>query len=659
MSSNKQNSKTKKKTAKKLNKTTEELLEQTLQGLKQETESSPDLDDFFEEIKEKKKEFDNNDSNIDESNLDETIEIDSNIVNGKKRKKKNKFKTFCLITAFLFAIAYYLLNIKSALVSVDYIKDIITSSTLLLVFFFIILALTGNRKIRNSFSILSSILIIGIISLNILYSKDIIKLPTLTVIEDFTNQTVASAIKWANENDIKLIQNYEYSDNIEDGNIIMQSVEAGTVAKLIDELTLTISNGPNFDKDVIINNWIGRNIDELIKFINDNHLNNVEIKFETNNDIDRDLIIKQSTKGEIKRNSFIKFTVSLGKESELKDTELIDLENKTLFDATLFLKRNGIKYEVSYDYSDTIRKNRVISQSIKEGKKVTPKKDIVKLVISKGKKITVPDFSKATVDEVVEWIINNNLKVEFIEKYNKDIDEGKLITLNVKTGDDITEGTRITITTSKGALKVPQFKSVSDAKSWASDNGVTIVERYEYNDKSKGSIISQSAKEGDKIDPVKDSITLVISYGKPSIIPYTIGKSRGSAQSACNNAGINCSFYYTGYSQAARDTVTVQSIAAGNKVLSGTYMSIGLSSGPAQTFTIHIQDSWFEAGSADGAISNIKSKLASAAPDVNFNFIKRKHNTYPAGYVHPDSPIKGGEPYQVTQGQTYTIIITD
>ena len=37
----------------------------------------------------------------------------------------------------------------------------------------------------------------------------------------------------------------------------------------------------------------------------------------------------------------------------------------------------------------------------------------VSLVISKGKKIIVPDFSNKTVDDVISWVTNINLKVSF------------------------------------------------------------------------------------------------------------------------------------------------------------------------------------------------------------------------------------------------------
>ena len=640
---------------------TDDLLEQTLHGLKSQSDISPDLDNFFDEVKEKKKMIEEDQKNNEiEENLDETTEYEQIDENDKpkKKKKNSKFKVFSLLVAFTFVLLYYLLNLKSALVSVDYIKNIITSSALLLTFFFIILALVGNRKTRNTFSILSSIIIIGIVSLNILYSKDMVKLPTLTIVDDFTNETIANVIKWANENDIKLNQNYEYSDNVDDGNIIMQSIEPGTVLKLVDEITVTISNGPNYDKELILKAWVGRNVDDLIEYINENHLNNTEINFEINNDIERDSIINQSIKGEIKRNTPIKFAVSLGKANELNDLDIDDIENKTLFDATLYLKRNGIRYEISYDFSDLVKKNRVISQSIKKGNRVSLKKDTVKLVISKGKEIKVPDFGKASVDEVVDWIIDNNLKVDFSEKYSKDVDEGKIISLNVKTGDSITEGTKVIIVTSKGALTVPSFKSLNDAKSWASNNGVTITEKYEYSDKARGSIISQSIKEGEKIDPVKDAITITLSNGSPSIVPYVIGKDRGTVQSLCNNTGLNCSFYYTGYSSQARDTATTQSLYSGAKVLNGTYMSIGLSSGPAKTFTITIDESLYQPGSADGTIASIRSYLASVAPDVYFDFVKKPSNIA-AGYIPGDSPIKGGVPYNVTQGQTYRIYITN
>lgn len=636
-----------------------ELLERTLQGLKEESEINPDLENFFNKVKEKKEVIDerltNKDEELDTFETPLEREVDSN----KKFTFGSKFKVFMLVTAFIASTLYFIFYLKSALNHVNYIKDIINGASLLLIFFFIIIALIGNKKLRNMFSVLSSVLIIGVIALNILVSKDMMKLPTLKVIDDFTNTSIADVMKWATANKIELKTEYEYSDNIEEGNVIVQDVEAGSVLKLIDEVTVTVSNGPNYDKELVLSSWVGRNVDELIEYINTNHLNNVDISFTANNDVEKDQIISQNTKGEIKRNTSISFVVSLGNAASLKDIKLDNLVKKSLFDATFYLKRNGVKYNLTYEFSSKVKAGYVISQTPKEGTKVSPSSDTVNLVISKGKEIVVPDFSKATVDEVVEWIIENNLKVVFEEKYSTTIDKDKLVSVSVKTGDSIIEGTKITVTTSKGALKVASFSSLAEFRSWASDNGVSYSEKYEYSDSvGKGQIINMSIKSGEKIDPQSQSITVTISYGSAVVVPYFVGSSRSSIQSTCNSKGLNCTFYYVGYNSNSRDTALSQNVSSGTKVVSGTYISIGLSSGPAQTFNVYLNSELF-GGSYSSTASSLRNYLNNNAPGVTFNFAAKTSNSCVPGLIHPDSPIKGGVWNSFTQGNTYTIWIMD
>lgn len=633
-----------------------ELLERTLQGLKEESEISPDLENFFEKVKAKKDEGIFDKEVREESISDELVEK-SNYK--KKSTFGSKFKVFMLVLAFIASTIYFLLYLKNALNHVNYIKDIINGSSLLLIFLFLIIALIGNKKIRNMFSVFSSIIIIGIVTLNLLVSKDIVKLPTLAVVDDFTNTSIADVMKWASANNIDIKTIYEYSDNVVEGNVIVQDVESGSVIKLIHKITFTVSNGPNYDKELILSSFEGRNVDDLLEYIENNHLNNVDITFQTSDTIEKDLVISQSTKGEIKRNTAISFAISLGNATSLKDVKLDNLVNKTLFDATFYLKRNGIKYNLTYEFSSKIKAGKVISQDPKEGTTVKPNSDTVNLVISKGKEIIVPDFNNASVDEVVEWIIENNLKVVFTEKYSTLVEKNGLVSVSVKTGESITEGTRITITTSKGSLTVGTFSSLADFRSWASNNGVSYSEKYEYNDSvGKGQIINLSIKSGEKIDPESQSITVTISYGGAVIVPYFVGSSKGSIQSTCNSKGLNCTFYYTGYNSAARDTAVAQNVASGSKVVSGTYVSIGLSSGPAQTFSVYLNSELF-GSSYSSTVSSLRSYLNSNAPGANFNFVARTSNSCVPGLIHPDSPIKGGVWNSFTQGQTYTIIVMD
>ena len=67
-----------------------------------------------------------------------------------------------------------------------------------------------------------------------------------------------------------------------------------------------------------------------------------------------------------------------------ENKKLLMIELTTLEEANTFTKDNNLKLEVSYEYSNEIEKDKVISQSIKKGTELKDN-DIITVVISKGK----------------------------------------------------------------------------------------------------------------------------------------------------------------------------------------------------------------------------------------------------------------------------------
>lgn len=512
-----------------------------------------------------------------------------------------------------------------------------------------------KNKVKNALNIFSSLAFISFITFTVLDYNDIIKIKKMDTLPNFINKNIADVVVYADEKKLDIDYSYEYSDNVEEGKIISQDVLPGTILKKIDKVSFVVSGGPNYDKEIILTNFEGTKIDELIDFISKNYLNNVNIVYEINNEIERDIIISQSVKGNTKRSSLITVKVSLGSKDSLSPISLEDLRDKKLFDATLYLKRNGISYELKYEFSDTINKDHVISTDPSSGE-VTPLSSKVILTVSKGKSITVPNLKDMEMKDIVSWASENNVKLSFNEEYHKDIKLGQIISVSEKENNIIAEGTNITITTSKGPLRLINTHNLTEFKTWADKYKVDYSIKYEYSDTvSKGTIIKYSI-EIDSIIDFDNSITVTVSNGKSITVPNFVGMSKYNITTTCKNLGLNCTFYYTGYSSTAKDIAKSQNVKAKTVVMSGTYVSIGLSSGPAKTYNVYIQSEWY-GRTADATISTLKQKLSVECPGVIFKFEKRSSNTgAPAGYIHESSPTKGG-PNSFTQGKTYTFYI--
>lgn len=583
----------------------------------------------------------------DEKNIDKTNN------NSIKIKKKNKLYAIVTTITLLISIAYvtYCLLITDNIIT-NIIHVSIPIFVLLISFVIFISSLKAKEK-NNLFFIVSFIIIL-FIGFNIVSDVGILKLPEEEKITSYTNIPYKTLNEWAAKNNIEIEAEYEYSDEIVKGNIIRIDVNEGTYVKDIKKIKVTISEGPDYDKLIIIPSMIGWNIDDVVKYIENNHLINVNINYEKDNS-EKDTVIKQNKNGELRRNQEFVLVVSYGIEELEENIDMIDLTNMSLFNATLWLKRNGIKYNIEYEFSDTIDKNIVISQNINANTNISINDDSVILNVSKGKSINVPNLLKMSVEEVTNWVTQNKLKIEFDEIYDEEIETGKIIKANFNENDHIEEGTLITITISKGQIKMLQFNSLYEFKEWANKYNINYSESYEYsNTISKGNVISYSYDVNDIVDP--DGVIYVkVSLGKAINIPSFIGKTKTEASSICNNLGIRCTFSTGTYTNYNTNIVYSQSKNQGTKVASGTSITLTISKGIPETKSLAILQNWISIGNADATIASLKSNFATYYPGVNFNFIKVKSNTLNSGMIAENSPTGAGS--VVKQGQTYTIYI--
>lgn len=570
----------------------------------------------------------------------------------KKKKKKKKVCThrvFSMITlvASLAYLTYKIVTCESL------ITNIYTLSIPVFLFIISIILLIASLKSEfNKVYIFLSIMILLFLSFYLVTDINLVSLPKEEVIASYYNKDLKELKDFADKNNINLVIEYEYSDEVETGKIIRIDTEGIIYVKDIKQIIVTISDGPNYDKLLIVPSMIGRNLDDLIEFIDKNFMNNVTINFEIS-DTDKDTIIAQDKNGEIRRNSDITFVISLG--SEISDTVTMEnLVGMKLFDAELWLKRNGIKYEIKYEFSDK-SKNEVLSQSTNKDEEINIKDTNITITVSAGVAIKIPDFKTMTIDEATSWIINNKLKVEFNEIYDENIETGKIIEQSIKENELVKENTLINLTISKGQIIMDEFKSISDFRDWANKYNVKYNETYDYsNNISKGEAISYSYNKGDIIDP--DGVIYVkISLGKAVYIPSFVGKSKNDAQNICNSLGIRCNFVTGTYTNYNSNVIYNQSRSVNSKVASGSSITLTLSKGIPETKKLAILQNWLSIGNADATINSLRSNFAKNYPGVNFIFEKRKDNTLNSGMIAQNSPTTAGS--EVKQGQTYTIYI--
>ena len=503
----------------------------------------------------------------------------------KKTYKSNFLTAFLLFITMVLETCYLGYNIIYMTEEKNQLFLIINSVILLIITGSFGLGMFVKKdRGRRVMNVITSLLLVAAIGFNILVATDTIQLPTKSVVLDFRNQQVIKAMKWANSHNINLTTKYEYSDEFETNTIMKQSVEPDTLTSKVKSMEVVVSNGPNYDLEVNIPDMIGWNIDDVVEVIKKNKMDHVTIDYEFRDDITRDEEFEQNKSGNMKRSDELKLKFSLGREEDLEPVELKDLTDMEEFDATLWLKRNGIQYDIIYEYNDDVEKGNVIKTDPKKGTVIKQSEMKIKLYISKGKKITAPDFTTMSLEEIEEWANQNHMKINYSSEYSNSVKIGKVIRASVQKGDTIDEGTTIHIITSKGPLKMISYgdDDVDKIRSFANENGLQFVLNEEFNnDVEKGKIISVDKKPGQTLSQT-ETITVVVSLGKKRSIPNFIGMTRSEAKNACDNNGLSCTFNYA-YSTKTKDTVINQNKTAGSEVAEGTNVILTISNGKQST----------------------------------------------------------------------------
>lgn len=660
------------------------------------------------EIEETKK------SNIKEEKIEiKEKEVKEEIKKEEKSKEitntsnKSKFNVFlliiCLLIIIYLGITFYLSK------NYELTNLIKTISFLGILFITIIVLFKTNTKKTTPYILLITFILIGYVVFQISYSEKEI------YVVDFINKDISEVIKFTDKYNLKLNTNTEYSDTVLKNHVIMQEYGINTLIKEIDTFNVTISLGPNYNKEVVVSNLTGFKYDDVMKYIKDNYLSNVEITF-IKSDKEKDTVIEQVGSGSLKRCDLIKFVFSYGNE-EIEPTIVKSLKGLSLFEATSYLKRYNIPYEIKYEYSD-YDVDTIVSQDIVDN----IVSDKLTLVVSKGKKIIVPDLSKMTSLEITKWALENNVKVSFKEIYNKEYESGKIIETNYSKGDVI-DSEPLIITISKGSMVMPKIDDLATFKLWASENNINYEEVYEFNnDIAEGNLIKTNIKEGEKIIET-DTIILTISKGKSVTIPNLVGKNKNTILKLCQDNNLTCSFTYGGLTDNVQKDISIKqskphgsvvssktnvliTLSSGiyekvnvpsfigktkqeiqttcnslgikcnftynntyndtlydkclsqdktGTVIKGSTINITLSIGPAKTYSFVLDGSLLSIGNPEQTKKTLEKKLKEKCPGVNFNFSFVKTNTG-IGLIHPSSQIKIGQ-NSVVQGKTYNVII--
>lgn len=197
-----------------------------------------------------------------------------------------------------------------------------------------------------------------------------------------------------------------------------------------------------------------------------------------------------------------------------------DVSGMTESQAQTAVEAVGLSLEVeSTEYSDTVDKGKIISQSPKANA-MSKEGRTVKVVVSKGSEsVQVPNVVGMTENEAVSALEKANLQVAEIKReYNDSYSSGVVYNASPSAGSAVDKNSKITLYVSKGkeTVSVPGLVGLTqnDAESRVKANGFTVgTVTQQYSDAyASGVVMSQSPSEGTQIEK-GTAINFVVSKG--------------------------------------------------------------------------------------------------------------------------------------------------
>lgn len=206
---------------------------------------------------------------------------------------------------------------------------------------------------------------------------------------------------------------------------------------------------------------------------------------------------------------------------KIKMKNYTDMEYKEAVEALIKLDFKESNIKKKEEYSDTVEKGKIISQTPEANSEVTPDKTSVKFVVSKGAKpIKISDYVGMTINEALLDLANNGINESQVKQTQQESDKeaGTILSQTPSAGSSVTPGnTMIYFVVSSGPneVNVPDFMgmSKSEVQSAAKEAGLTVNFEEDYDTQvPAGQVIRSNPSAGEKVKK-NSSVTVTLSKG--------------------------------------------------------------------------------------------------------------------------------------------------
>lgn len=255
---------------------------------------------------------------------------------------------------------------------------------------------------------------------------------------DLQGLSLSQAQVWAGDKKIHLQVRKVHSDEYAEDEIIDQNPAAGERLKRGDFLNLTVSLGHDLTVTLPIPDLLNMTMSQVEAWAEENYMSKVRITSEYNDKVPAGKVIRfeindNTVVDMVRRNSPVYVIVSKGSEPETP-------QSVTVPDFTVMTQDQAEQFAIEHDlelifldaYHDFVPKGTITDQDIAPGQ-VIDSGSVIRLGLSLGKKIVVPNFSGYTRERAASVAAELGIPLLVNERYSRK-ETGKLISQSLAAG---------------------------------------------------------------------------------------------------------------------------------------------------------------------------------------------------------------------------------
>jgi beta-lactam-binding protein with PASTA domain len=433
---------------------------------------------------------------------------------------------------------------------------------------------------------------VGVLALIIVVVVLVLLLTRGAEMIDLTGKKLTEAQLWASDQNVTLQPAEEYNDEYAEGVIFWQSVPLGDRVKKGDFVDVKVSLGHDLSVTLELPDIKSMKMDEVQAWADANFMTKVRITTEFSDTVPLNSVISYTVNDDrvtgevVRRDSPVYVVVSKGPEDEAAlQVTVPDFKTMTLSECYAFANENGLTLTVQQQYDDYIAAGAVISQSVKAQEKVSKGSEIT-LVVSLGKKITVPDFSDYSKEGASAKAAELGIPVTVTERYSG-ASAGAFISQSIDAGSVYVTGDILELKYSLGnkvVLASYVGQTLDSLQSWAlglnaQGASITISKTETTSSSPAGTILSQTP--ANKEISYKTTIYVTVSSGKVVYVPdfvadgagydgtYATAITREDAMKMCDSAGLVPVFVSGSSTGRLPNEIYSQSLTAGTEAKQG------------------------------------------------------------------------------------------